>query len=104
MNLHKETKHEGLNFPCPHCKHISSQKGDLKRHIQSKHSEPKDKQIRKKDKQAEREDQVPESKPNCSVIKTKKLKKEMPGKPRERRLTHKYKQLMRSVVADFKTK
>ena len=56
------------------------------------------------DKQAEREDQVPESKPNCSVIKTKKRKKEMPGKPRERRLTHKYKQLMRSVVADFKTK
>ena len=34
MNLHKKIKHEGLNFPCPHCKHTSSQKGDLKRHIQ----------------------------------------------------------------------
>merc|ERR1719186_1301427 len=39
LTTHKRTKHEGLQFPCIECNHKASQKGDLKRHMQSKHSE-----------------------------------------------------------------
>ena len=98
MNVHKKTKHEGLNFPCPNCKHTSSQKGDLKKHIQSKHSIPKEA------KPAKMKDQVSKSKSNRPTTKTKQVKKVMRSKHRERRMTNQYIQSMRSIVADFKTK
>jgi KRAB domain-containing zinc finger protein len=97
MNLHKNSKHEGLNFPCLNCKHTSTQKGDLLKHIQSKHSKPKYNQVRQEDKQAKKKDEASEYK----ITKTKQVKK---IRPRERRMTHQYKQTMRSIVADFTTK
>ena len=37
LKIHLQTIHEGLNYPCNQCEFTATQKGDVIRHIQSKH-------------------------------------------------------------------
>jgi hypothetical protein len=108
MNLHKRTKHEGLNFPCPECKHTASQKGDLKKHMQSKHSQTKeieDTQGKKEDKTSGKkegmEDQrkVQQKKSSRKIKSTPKTGNPMKlRKPREKRFTQEYKKTLKSII------
>ena len=33
LSVHKESKHEGIKYPCPHCEYQATQTGRLKVHI-----------------------------------------------------------------------
>ena len=37
LKQHKESKHEGVRYPCDECEYVANRAGHLKRHQESKH-------------------------------------------------------------------
>ena len=39
LKVHKESKHEGIRYPCDLCKYVATEQTNFKRHKKSKHEE-----------------------------------------------------------------